>query len=178
MIFSFEKWFEETTKNDTILKYSGNISSDVVNKTLDDIEVLLQEQGLSRKKIKRAYNAIVEGVQNLYHHSIKAPDSENEEKFGAYCIKVHNDEIDIITGNYITFNVVQIIKDRIDQINILEKDDLKALYKKILSNQEFSDKGGGGLGMVDIAKRTGSKLQYSFFDFDEKYTFFELKVNV
>ena len=178
MTFSFEKWFEETTKNDTILKYSGNISSDVVNKTLDDIEVLLQEQGLSRKKIKRAYNAIVEGVQNLYHHSIKAPDSENEGKFGAYCIKVHNDEIDIITGNYITFNVVQIIKDRIDQINILEKDDLKALYKKILSNQEFSDKGGGGLGMVDIAKRTGSKLQYSFFDFDEKYTFFELKVNV
>ncbi len=178
MVFDFEEWFNKTTKNDTILKYSGDISTEVVNKTLDEIEELLQEHGLSKKKIKRAYNAIVEGVQNLYHHSIIKPESTNDKKFGAYCVKVHNDEIDIITGNYIIFNVVPIIKDRIDQINILEKDDLKALYKKILSNEEFSDKGGGGLGMVDIAKRTGSKLQYSFFEFDEKYSFFELKVNV
>jgi len=178
MIFDFDKWFEKTTQNDTILKYNGCISTEVVNKTLDEVESLLKENGLSKKKIKRAYNAIVEGVQNLYHHSIKDPSSTDDSKFGAYCIRVHNDEIDIITGNYVTFNVVQIIKDRIDQINLLEKDDIKALYKKILSNQEFSDKGGGGLGMVDIAKRTGSKLQYSFFEFDEKYSFFELKINV
>jgi len=178
MAFEFKNWFDKITENDTIIKYSGDISTDFVNNTLDEVEAKLLENGLSKKKIKRAYNAIVEGVQNLYHHSIKAPNSENEMKFGAFCVKVRNDEVDIITGNYIVFDVVQIIKDRIDQINTLEKEDLKSLYKKILSNQEFSDKGGGGLGMVDIAKRTGSKLQYSFFDFDEKYSFFELKVNV
>lgn len=178
MVFDFDNWFEKTTKNDTVFKYSGDVTTEVINYTLDNVEELLFEHGMNKKKVKRAYNAIVEGVQNLYHHSIDKPDSDEYTKFGAICYKIRNDEIEIITGNYVTFDIVQIIKDRIDQINILEKDDLKALYKKILSNQEFSEKGGGGLGMVDIAKRTGSKLQYSFFEFDEKYSFFELKVNV
>lgn len=178
MAFDFEKWYQETSKHDTIFSFYGEVTPEIVNKTLDDVEALLFEKGLDRKKVKKAFNAIVEGVQNLFHHSINRPDQEQSQKFGTFLLKVRNDEVEIITGNYIIFNIVQIIKDRIDQINILEKDELKALYKKILSNQEFSDKGGGGLGMVDIAKRTGSKLQYSFFDFDEKYSFFELKVNV
>lgn len=178
MGFEFHKWYDDVTKHDTVLSYSGEISSEVVNNTLDEVEDLLLQQGLNRKKIKKAYNAIVESFQNLQHHSIQQPDESSEHKFGAFLIKVRNDKVEIITGNYVIFDIVQIIKDRISQINILDKDELKALYKKILSNQEFSEKGGGGLGMVDIAKRTGSKIDYSFFEFDEKYSFFELKVNV
>ena len=120
----------------------------------------------------------MEELQNLYHHALNAPGQSPEKKFGAFCIKVKDDDVDIITGNYVIFNVVQLLKDRMDQINILSKEDLKLLYKKILSNNSFSDKGGGGLGMVDLAKRTGSKLQYDFFEFDEKYYFFELTIRV
>lgn len=178
MAFEFEDWFQNTTKYDTILSYSGAITSDFVNKTLDEIEALLYEKEIEKKKVKRAYNALVEGIQNLFHHSIPEPNSHNDEKFGCFIIKVRNGDIEIITGNYLIFDIVHIIKDRIDQINQLDNEDIKALYKKILSNKEFSEKGGGGLGMVDIAKRTGSKLYYSFFEFDEKYSFFELKVNV
>ena len=178
MAFNFEDWYEKTNKYDVIFSYNGEITLDIVNETLDNVEVLLLDKGLNKKKIKKAYNAIVESVQNLYHHSINRPDTEGSKKYGAFLFKVHNEEIEIITGNYLVFNIVQIIKDRMDQINTLSKEEIKALYKKILSNEEFSDKGGGGLGMVDIAKRTGSKLQYSFFEFDEKYSFFELRVNV
>jgi len=178
MAFNFEDWYGALNKYDVIYSYSGEITQDVVNETLENAEALLFEKGLNKKKVKRAYNAIVESVQNLYHHSINRPDTKGSNKYGAFLFKVHNDEIEIITGNFLIFDIVQIIKDRMDQINILTKEEIKSLYKKILSNEEFSDKGGGGLGMVDIAKRTGSKLQYSFFEFDEKYSFFELRVNV
>ena len=178
MAFDFNEWFKETTKYDTVYKYSGEITSGIVTKTLDEVETVLFENGLSKKKVKRAYNAIVEGLQNLYHHAINEPGGDLNKKFGAFCFKIRNDEIDIIVGNYVVYDVVQILKNRIDQINILSKEDIKELYKKILSNAEFSEKGGGGLGMVDIAKRTGSKMHYSFFEFDEKYSFFELKVKV
>jgi len=177
MAFDFEDWYNDVGEHDTLYAYSGEMSVGIINKTLDEVEDMFYEKGISRKKVRKAYNAIVEGVQNLYHHSISKPNS-NGEKFGAFLFKLRNDEIEIITGNYIFFDGVDIIKDRINQINTLDKDEVKALYKKILSNQEFSDKGGGGLGMVDIAKRTGSKLKYSFFEFDEKYSFFELRVKV
>ncbi len=178
MNFDFDNWYSNITKNDVVFSYNGEVTSEVVNKTLDEIEALLLQNGLKKKKVKRAYNAIVESLQNLYHHSIHEPNRESGSKFGAFVLKVRNDDIEIISGNYLIFNIVQVIKDRMDQINILDKQDVKALYKKILSNQEFSEKGGGGLGMVDIAKRTGSKLNYSFFEFDEKYSFFELKVDI
>ncbi len=178
MAFDFQDWYVSVTQHDVVLSHGGTITSELVTKTLDEVEGILIENGLDKKKVKRAYNAIVEGLQNLYHHAINAPGGELNQKFGAFCFKIRNNEIEIITGNYVIYDVVPLIKDRIDQINMLSEDDLKELYKKILSNQEFSDKGGGGLGMVDIAKRTGSKLLYSFFEYDEKYAFFELKINV
>ena len=52
------------------------------------------------------------------------------------------------------------------------------IVKKVLNNEEFSEKGGGGLGMIDVAKKAGSDLRYSFFEFDEKYSFFEFKVTI
>ncbi len=179
MAFDFQEWFSDLTKYDSVLSYEGVITPDVVNGILDKSESLMLEKGLSKKKVKRAYNAVVEGVQNLYHHSIPEPEGEDiENKFGAFCIRVKNEDVSVTMGNYVLFDKVSVLKDRMNQINVLEKDELKALYKKILSNLEFSEKGGGGLGMVDMAKRTGSKLHYSFFEFDEKYSFFELEINV
>ena len=178
MDFQFDNWYQDLTKSNVIMSYQGEITSSLIEKTLDDVELVLKEKGLEKKKVKKAYNAIVEELQNLYHHALNAPGQSPDKKFGAFCIKVKDDIVDIVTGNYVIFNVVQLLKDRMDQINILSKEDLKLLYKKILSNNSFSDKGGGGLGMVDLAKRTGSKLHYDFFEFDEKYYFFELTIRI
>ncbi len=179
MAFDFQEWFTNLTKYDSVLSYEGLITPDVVNEILNDSESFMLDKGLSKKKVKRAYNAVVEGVQNLYHHSIPEPKDENKDnRFGAFCVRVRNEDVSVTMGNYVLFDKVSVLKDRMNQINVLDKDELKALYKKILSNLEFSDKGGGGLGMVDMAKRTGSKLHYSFFEFDEKYSFFELEINV
>ena len=48
----------------------------------------------------------------------------------------------------------------------------------ILNNKEFSEKGGGGLGMIDIARKTGSKYEYNFYPVGEDYIFFELMINI
>ena len=48
----------------------------------------------------------------------------------------------------------------------------------MLSNGEMSDKGGGGLGFIDIAKKSGEKLNYHIRKIDEKYSFFTLTVKI
>jgi hypothetical protein len=70
------------------------------------------------------------------------------------------------------------ISDRINQINSLSKEELKALYKLILNNEEFSEKGGGGLGMIDMARKTGTKMEYEFLPVNEKLLFYVLKINI
>ena len=50
------------------------------------------------------------------------------------------------------------------------------MYKFILNHQKLSDKGGGGLGLVDIARKTGNKLNYNFENFNNDFQFFVLEV--
>ena len=63
-------------------------------------------------------------------------------------------------------------------VNGLTREELKAYYKKILNNGEISDKGGGGLGFIDIAKKSGEKLEYSIREIDGNYSFFTLTVKI
>ena len=70
------------------------------------------------------------------------------------------------------------VTSKIDYINSLNRDELKAYYKEVLNNGELSEKGGGGLGLIDIAKKSRNKLQYSFREIDEDYSFFTLTVKI
>ena len=55
---------------------------------------------------------------------------------------------------------------------------LKSYYKEVLNNGEMSAKGGGGLGMIDIARKSGRKLEYRFDPIDDSFSFFSLHVKV
>jgi hypothetical protein len=84
----------------------------------------------------------------------------------------------IFTGNYILNENILGLKTRLDEVNSLTKEELKDYYKKVLNNGEMSLKGGGGLGMIDIARKTGEKLEYNFLEIDDKVSFFTLIIKV
>jgi UDP-N-acetylglucosamine pyrophosphorylase len=84
----------------------------------------------------------------------------------------------IFTGNYILNENIHGLKTRLDEVNSLNKEELKEYYKKVLNNGEMSLKGGGGLGMIDIARKTGEKLGYNFLEIDNKVSFFTLNIKV
>ena len=52
------------------------------------------------------------------------------------------------------------------------------LILKPTGNGKLSKKGGGGLGLIDIAKKSRNKLGYSFKEIDEDYSFFTLIVKI
>jgi hypothetical protein len=95
--------------------------------------------------------------------------------FGCFQESIHN-VYKITTGNFITSAKIKVLKDKIDKINSLSRDELKDMYKFILNHQKLSAKGGGGLGLIDIARKTGHKLEYSFENYNNDFYFFNLDV--
>lgn len=180
MTFIVSEWLEKSKEGEEFQRYVGTFSPEVITTLLDDVEKLFDEHEEIGKIRKTVYSVLVESLQNLYHHTLPEPDAgeRGAQRFGAYMLCRINDTFRIITGNYVRFEKVQMLKDRIDQINALSKDELKTLYKMILNNEEFSEKGGGGLGMIDIARKTGTKLEYEFYPVNEKFLFYGLKINV
>jgi len=84
----------------------------------------------------------------------------------------------IITGNFVEDREVGDLKNRLEEINSMDKDQVKDLYKSVLAEGKLSEKGGGGLGMIDIARKSGEKLDFGFIPFGEDQSFFSLNVKV
>jgi len=168
-------------KGEVLLGYKGSITAELITNVLGVVESKLDhviDKSVTKKKI---YNILVESLQNLYHHVDDLPDEVNESMdihFGIFVISKIEDSYDIRTGNFIRTDKISKLKERLDKIKSLSKEELKELYKFVLNNQKFSDKGGGGLGLIDIARRTDGRVEYEFDDYDENYAFFSLNITI
>ena len=179
MGFNVDEFFSELSRGEVLLSFKGSITTELINHVLDVVESKLQEYNEDAKIRKKVYNVLVESLQNLYHHIDELPESFREEygsKFGMLVVSRVDDSYKIATGNFIRSEKIKYLKDKIDKINSLSKEELKDMYKFILNHQKISDKGGGGLGLVDIARKTGNKLNYVFHNFNNEFYFFNLDV--
>lgn len=180
MSFNIEELFKEMNTGEILLAYKGSITAELITNVLGVVETKLNhviEKSSTKKKI---YNILVEGLQNLYHHVDDLPDSINnmDVHFGIFVIAKIEENYEIRTGNFIKNEKINRLKERFDKIKSLSKDELKELYKFVLNNQMFSDKGGGGLGLIDIARRTNGQVDYDFTKYDDNYSFFKMYVTV
>ncbi len=179
MAFRIEEWLSKYSKDEILFLFKGEVSGTLITDSLDVIESKLEDA--SNRARKKIYNVIVECLQNLFHHSSVLPYDKLSEITGKYGICILNKNsvgYSIITGNFVQDKQKDFLTKHLNHINSLDKDALKDLYKDILNNQEFSDKGGGGLGMVDISRKSGSKLEYDFFEYKQGYYFFSLYISI
>ncbi len=181
MSFNVENYFSDLSDKDIILFYKGNVDSDIINHILDTVEDKMVEMNEQPKLRKKVYNVLVESLQNLYHHVDRVPEDfedQTSEKFGLLVVKKIKNGYKIITGNFVHAGNIEKLEEKIKRINRSSHEEIKELYKFILNHQRISPKGGGGLGLVDIARKTGNKLEYSFKEYNDKYSFFYLNILV
>lgn len=181
MAFDINGWYNKINSGDVLVHHKGAISADLITRVLEHIENELNERNEKSKIRKRVYNVMVEALQNLFHHAEDTPENidftDNHKKFAIFVLKSEaSGNYRFTSGNFVEQEKVKFLKDRLDQINYLTTSELKILYQLILNNDEFSDKGGGGLGLVDIAKRTGQDYEYDFHDLTNSHKFFCLDI--
>jgi hypothetical protein len=181
MSFILKEYYSNLNKGDVILAYKGSITSELINDILETVETKLEEANTDSRLRKKIYNVLVESLQNLFHHIEQVHEGINEDldpKFGVLVIVREGEFYKVTTGNFVNAKRIKFLKEKIDKINSLTKDELKDMYKFILNHQKLSAKGGGGLGLVDIARKSGNKLEYEFYNYNDNYYFFSLTISV
>ena len=63
-------------------------------------------------------------------------------------------------------------------MNAMSAEQLRAFYQESLSVAELSEKGGAGLGILDMARKSKMPLEYEFVPIDEHYSFFILAIAI
>jgi hypothetical protein len=179
---SIYELYQTMEHNNTMLSFKGVITSDLLTSVLSIMESKLNHVEKSPKTKKKVYNVLVECLQNLYHHNEDLASEEGMDfmfsKSALLMISKIEDQYEVKTGNYIRKSDVVDLKQKLDSINSLDKDELRALYKTVLNDGEMSEKGTAGLGMIDIARKSGNKLEYDFLPIDKGYDFFCLNVKI
>ncbi len=158
-----------------ILAYEGEVSQDITRSVLSMAERNLESLGEQLSTKKKVFNVMVECLQNIVKHSDEMQNINDEAVF---LIGMEHNNYIVASGNYMYTKNVPILKSKIEQVNNLDKDGLKQLYRDVIRNGSLSEKGGAGLGFIDMARKSGNKLEYNFQKLDDKYTFFSLKTTI
>jgi len=175
------KLYERMQDNNIMLSFKGEVSFDLVRSVLDILEGRLEKIEDNPKVKKKVFNILVECLQNLGHHVESSSHNTDEEHDNTALLMIWTEETAyrVATGNYIKTENVEKLKSWLDEINSLDdRQELRELHKKILNNKQISEKGGAGLGFIDIARKSGQKLDYSFKPVDEQYSFFSFQISI
>ncbi|MCX7862513.1 MAG: SiaB family protein kinase [Bacteroidales bacterium] len=170
-----DDWLNDHYKGQLVYAYKGSISAEIVSQCLEKIEQYLQQQNSLTTKPKTVVHIAIELLQNIFHHSLPY---FGVEKFGAVKIVHLPNGLQMEFLNVITKDKAILLYERIQQLNVLSKDELKKLHLLILSNNEYSTKGGGGLGLVDVARKLNTKLLAEFYPFEKNNYLYLLKIHL
>lgn len=165
-------------KNNLILVYEGEFTQEITKSVLSMAERNMDSIGEESNIKRKVFNVMVECLQNIVKHCEENDTPVNKNHSAIFIIGKHENEYIITSGNPIQEGKIAGLKAKLDQINSLDKEGLKNLYKEIIKNTELSDKGGAGLGFVDMARKSGQKLEYDFEKINEETSFFSLQTTI
>ncbi|MBS1488182.1 MAG: SiaB family protein kinase [Bacteroidetes bacterium] len=163
-----------------ILVYEGDFTQETTKSILSMAERNLDSSGEDSGIKRKVFNVMVEALQNIVKHSSEQGMRAGSllSKSAIFLISKDDKQYCVMTGNPIAKDkVAQLTKD-LNDLNSKDKEGLKEMYKEIIKNTQISEKGGAGLGFVDMARKSGEKLEFLFANMDAEHDFFCLKVNI
>ena len=164
-------------ENDVFMIWSGHVTPDVGGGVLTFTETKLSEEDIEANIRRRVFSILVEILENVAKYS---PGRECEEKFGmpVAMIRYENNNFLLSTGNLILNSQIDNLKEKLETVNRYDKVGLKELFRESLSEQDISSNSTGNMGLIDMARKSGSKLIYQFETVNDNYSYFTLSIRI
>lgn len=164
-------------EKDIMLAYCGEFSQELNKTLLSFTERKFISENVEDNTRRKIFNIMVEMLQNMSKNRIeKAGNSPVTDS--VFIIGANADDYLLISSNPIKNDNIGLLKARLDQVNSLDREGLKQLYKDVRLNASFSEKAGAGIGIIDIARKSEKKLEYRFEKTDADYSVFSLLIRV
>ncbi len=174
-------FYVKMKKNHINLAYEGEITHQITKAFTSLTESNMAKEEDYNSVQRKVFHVMVECLQNISKHAEAPFPTEGlagKDGRGIFLVSKGEKEYNITTGNVIANEKIEGLTRMLNEINKQDKDGLKKMYKQQIKEGRISDKGGAGLGFIDIARKTGEKLLFSFLKIDEKTSFFVLTSSI
>ena len=167
--------FQRISNDDFEYVYRGYFSHNITKKILFLADTNISKVTSQQTLQKRIYYIMVEGLQNITRQQDEIANLNTEKYPGIFAIQKNGERYYISTGNIVANANIPALKEKLDTINSLNPEELKKFHREMLTTGSMSDKGGAGLGLIEMSRKSGNKLLYNFEKLDDEYTYFYLQ---
>lgn len=158
--------------NEINLVYEGVVTQEITKTFTALTEKNMVKNEESNQVQRKVFNVMVECLQNISKHADTMSEDTDDERRGIVLVSHGDTSYNVITGNVIKKDKREKLEQSLQHINSLDKEGLSALYKQQIKEGRLSEKGGAGLGFIDIAKKSGNKIEYQFKELTDDLFFF------
>ncbi|BCS52304.1 SiaB family protein kinase [Geobacter sp. SVR] len=168
---------DEFSQDGIILCFNGPFSHSIIEEIGTAIRNHLSAENSPPMAVQDVFAIYIEMSQNARNYLFRR--NMTCESGSATILIARQDDAYVVTsGNVILNEDVDDLRLRIDHINALDRDGLKKLIRQQLRAEVAPGALGAGIGLMEMAKRSSGRLEYSLRDIDGQHTFFTLKALV
>jgi hypothetical protein len=177
---SIYEFFQLLDKDNQCFIYSGSFSDEITEKIINLSETSIQNNSELGKFSNKVSFLMAECFQNIVRHGGGKEKQViyDDESAGIFLTRNINNIFHICSANLIHNHEVPNLLKKLEKVNKLDKAELKVLYRDVLKNEELSAKGGAGLGLIEMARKSESKLDFEFEKVNDEVSYFYLQIKI
>ncbi|KAF2956589.1 hypothetical protein AS160_05170 [Marinitoga sp. 38H-ov] len=164
--------------NDILISFIGPFSQGIIEEIGNALREHLKKDENMDFSANSVFSVFIEQSQNIKNYEKVLSDVEKNISDSIILIGKDNNNYFICSGNTIKKEHMLELKNKLEKINSLNKNEIKKIYKEKLKNHIYNENGSAGLGLLEMAKRSCDKFKYDFIKLNEKYYYFVLIVKV
>lgn len=156
--------FRRHTDHQTFFCYRGPFMDQLTSTILEIYEGALSDSLQPVVNRKMSF-LLVECFQNILRHGELDGHPEVNDDEGLFSFKRFNHQFVINSINFLKEEESHDLRTMVDTINSLDTNELKELHLRQLAKNQISTKGGAGLGLIELARKSGRNLLYQIENF-------------
>ncbi|HTH16684.1 MAG TPA: SiaB family protein kinase [Magnetospirillum sp.] len=165
-----------------IFSFSGYLSEGILYSLGDTLRQKMTLEDTDLTTIKKVFSVFVEQAQNIIRYSAEKVQGNLgktvELSSGMVTIGTEQGRFFIVCANTILEEDVPRLKQRLEMLQKMDKDEIKAYYKEQLREAPDEKSRGATIGLIEIARRASEPIEFDFDRIDAEKFFFCLKVSI
>jgi hypothetical protein len=156
-----------------LLSFSGELTQDSTDAIMLLAENALKTKGAKRKEQNRLSGVLIECLQNVSRHGWI-----NDEGELQLFLTIDSTPLgfQIQAGNIVDLEMAATLRAKLSEVNGFTHEELRLRYVECLCNNDWSEKGGAGLGLLSMAKKSNGPLDYQFLELEDGMYLFTLGI--
>jgi len=163
-----------------IMSFMGELTHQVTTSLLKNLKENMSSTNVDVVTQKRLYGIIVECLDNISKHWVAL---DIEKVLGRaspplFMLSRKDNHYFIVTGNHVPNEQVDFLIKKIELVNALDKKGLQDYYRQTLAKESPLERDNAGLGIIDIALKSGNKLEYEFKPITSAVSFYVIQARI